>query len=109
MRLRQLEQAAAEVWNGSTGRRQGKGQATGRPFAFETLGGSLEPPCGEFLLPQSANISPLSWPGPGPPLAIGWPAMPLRRTGDCLQRALAVMFYLRVLIESIWEETCSNR
>jgi len=35
--------------------------------------------------------------------------MPLGRTGDCLLRALAVMFWLRVLFESIWEETCSNR
>ncbi len=109
MRLRQLGQAAAEVRNGSTGRWQGKGQATGRPFAFETLGTSLEPPCDEFLLPQSASIRPLAWPGPGPPFAIGWPAMPLGRTGDCLQRALAAMFCMRVLIASIWEETCSNR
>jgi hypothetical protein len=109
VRLRQLGQVAAEVWNGSTGRWQGKGQATGRPFAFETLGTSLEPPCGEILLPQSASIRPLSLPGPGPPFAIGWPAMPLGRTGDCLKRALAVMIFLRVLIESILEETHSNR
>jgi len=65
VRLRQLGQAAAEVWNGSTGRRQGKGQATGRPLATATLGTSLEPPCGEFVLPQSANIRPLAWPGWG--------------------------------------------
>ena len=35
--------------------------------------------------------------------------MPLGRTGDCLQRALAAMFCLRVLIASIWEETRSKR
>jgi hypothetical protein len=35
--------------------------------------------------------------------------MPLGRTGDCLLLALAAMFCLRVLIASIWEETCSNR
>ncbi len=109
MRLQQLGQAAAEVWNGSTGRWQGKGQATGRPFAFETVGGSLEPPCGEIVLPQSASFSPLAWPWSGPPFKIGRFTMPLGRTGDCLQRALAAMFCLRVLIASILEETRSNR
>ncbi|MFN7897517.1 MAG: hypothetical protein ACK5Q6_15440 [Cyanobacteriota bacterium] len=45
----------------------------------------------------------------GQPFAIGWPAMPLGRTGDCLQRALAAIFCLRVLIASIWEENRCNR
>jgi len=35
--------------------------------------------------------------------------MPLGRTGDCLQRALAAIFCLRVLIASIWEENRCNR
>ena len=109
MWLRKLGQAAAEVWNGSTGRWQGKGQATGRPFAFATLGGSLEPPCSEIFLPQSASIRPLAWPGPGPPFAIGWPAMLLQRTGACLLRVLEVTFWLRVLFASIWEEDHCNR
>jgi hypothetical protein len=46
--------------------------------------------------------------GPAP-FAIAGPAMLLQRTGACLLRALAVMFWLRVLIASIWEETLSNR
>jgi hypothetical protein len=90
VRLRQLGQAAAEVWNGSTGRRQGKGQATGRPLATATLGTSLEPPCGGIVLPQSASIRPLAW--LGQPFAIGRLAMLLQRSGACLLRALAVMF-----------------
>jgi hypothetical protein len=45
----------------------------------------------------------------GQPFAIAGPAMLLQRTGACLLRALAAMFCLRVLIESIWEETLSNR
>ena len=107
MRLRQLGQAAAEVWNGSTGRWQGKGQATGRPLATATLGTSLEPPCGGIVLPQSASIRPLAW--LGQPFAIAGTARPLGRSGDCLQRALAAMFCLRVLISSVREETLSNR
>jgi hypothetical protein len=35
--------------------------------------------------------------------------MLLQRTGACLLRVLEVTFWLRVLFESIWEETCSNR
>jgi len=46
--------------------------------------------------------------GPAP-FAIAGPAMLLQRTGACLLRALAVMFWLRVLIASVWEETRSKR
>jgi hypothetical protein len=74
VRLRQLGQAAAKVWNGSTGRWQGKWQATGRPFAFETLETSLEPPCGEIFLPQSASNRPLAWPGLAGAAVRHWPA-----------------------------------
>jgi hypothetical protein len=35
--------------------------------------------------------------------------MLLQRSRACLQQALAAMFCLRVLIESILEETSSNR
>jgi hypothetical protein len=45
----------------------------------------------------------------GQPFAIARPDMLMQRTGACLQRALAVMICLRVLIESIWEETRSKR
>ena len=45
----------------------------------------------------------------GQPFAIAGPAMLLQLNGICLQRALAAMFCLRVLIESIWEETRSKR
>jgi hypothetical protein len=43
------------------------------------------------------------------PFAIGRPAMLLQRTGACLLRALAAMFWLRVLIASVWEENRCNR
>ena len=45
----------------------------------------------------------------GQPLAIAGPARPLQRTGACLLWVLEAMFCLRVLIESIWEETRSKR
>ena len=35
--------------------------------------------------------------------------MPLGRTGDCLQRALAAIFCLRVLFASVWEENRCKR
>ena len=43
------------------------------------------------------------------PFAIAGPAMLLQRTGACLQRALAAMFCLRVLIASIFEQARSKR
>ena len=45
----------------------------------------------------------------GQPFAIAGPAMLLKLSGACLLRALEVMIWLRGLIESIWEETRSNR
>ena len=45
----------------------------------------------------------------GQPFAIGRLAMLLQRSRACLLRVLAAMFCLRVLIESILEETHSNR
>jgi len=50
----------------------------------------------------------LAMPEPAP-FAIGRPAMLLQRTGACLLRALAAMFWLRVLIASVWEENRCNR
>ena len=45
----------------------------------------------------------------GQPFAVAGPARPLQRTGACLLWVLEAMFCLRVLIESIWEETRSKR